>query len=113
MTVTPVAPAAAIAPRAASSSATPSVRPGSTGARNTPHGRPASVIAADEVQPRPRRGHARLEGRVQVVVPDRHRDAEPDRDLLRGLGQQRDVAAEQRALGQDGERRAAIPSARG
>ena len=45
MTVTPVAPAAAMAPMAASRCSTPSVSPGRTGARKTPHGNPAPVTA--------------------------------------------------------------------
>ena len=81
MTVTPVAPAAAIAPSAASREAVVVGEAGQHRGEEDPARQAGVGERPDQVQPRPRGGHARLERGVQVVVPDRHGDAEPDRDL--------------------------------
>jgi hypothetical protein len=57
----------------------------------------------DEIQPGPRGRHTRFEAGVQVLVPDRHRDTQAEGDIARRLDQQRDVAAQQRALAEDRE----------
>ena len=106
MTVTPVAPAAAIAPRAASREAGVVGEARQHRGEEDPARQPRVGDGLDEVQPSPRARHARLEGVVQVVVPDRDGDAEPDRHVPGRLRQQRHIAAEQCAFRQDGEWRA-------
>ena len=108
MTVTPVAPAAAIAPSAASRSALPVGQPGQHRRQEDPAGQPGVRDRPHQVEPGPRGRHARLERGVQVVVPDGHRHPETDRDTAGGLRQQRDVPAQQGAFRQDGERRARV-----
>ena len=104
--VTPVAPASASRASAASRCSRASVSRGSTGARNTPQGRPASVLPGP-LEPRLWRGSP-ARALVQRVVTDGERDAEPDRHGACRLGEQRQVAAQQRALGEDGERGAGL-----
>ena len=57
-----------------------------------PAGQPGTGDGPHQVQPGARRGDARLEGGVQRVVPDGDGDAEPDRHVAGGRGQQRHVA---------------------
>lgn len=59
---------------------------------------------ADQVQPRLRCGRAGLDLLLQFGVADRERHRDPHVDLPGGQGEQRQVAAQQRALGEDGER---------
>jgi hypothetical protein len=82
--------------------------PGQHGREEHPARQPGVGHGLDQVEPRARGRHARLERGVQSVVPDRHRDPEPDGHLLRRLDEQRDVAPEQRAFRQDGEGRARL-----
>lgn len=66
---------------------------------------PRGADRADQTQPGLRGGRAGLDVAVQLGIPDRQRHRDRHRDLRCGVGDQRQVAAQQGALGQDRERR--------
>ncbi len=68
------------------------------------HGKPGVGQCAHGVEPRLRGRGSGLDGLLQLVVVHRDRHLHVDGHALRGLHEQRDVAADQRALGEDRHR---------
>ncbi len=62
----------------------------------------------DQPEPGQRAGGARFDLLVQLRIADRERHRHADRHLSRGVGDQRQIAAQQRALGQNRQRRARL-----
>ena len=106
--LTLAAPAAAICRTVSASCPGESVRNGSTGPIRTPQRRPLAGDRGAGLEPPLRARGAGLDRGGKLGVGEADRQVQGDRGDLRCLFEQIEVAQQQRALGQDGERVAGV-----
>ena len=107
-TVTPLAPASAIWPSRLSRCSTESVSLGQHWRNHDMTVKAGFADRGDQTEPGLWRRRSRLDLLVQLWVSHRERYSHADLDAGGCIRDERKIAAQQRALGEDGERRAGI-----